>query len=414
MNNNYASFKIRLLASLLDGVIFLLLGIGLFYYISLQPTLPQAVYAIFLSLIILFNPLLLFYSVLFTYYFGGSLGKLLTGLRVVSADDKRLSFKRILFRQFIGYSFSWIFFGLGYLSIIKDPQKQAWHDKSVGTVVKAKGNMLIVGVMLYILLLFVSISLFVNTVKSLSSGPLLKEIEKLTNKKTHFSKVDKSKITSPKSWKTYTNSFYGYSIRYPENWSISQLNNDGLNLRFEGPKTGKPTLDNFAQINISVQKNTVPLPELVKKDFKRMRENEGQPVNYDEIKMINIKGGAQGYSFSCPFLVHQDCIYIPLKSGYINILTSYSDDENKGYGKTINEILSTFTFTELVNSRKLGCAQYGGEWLEEYNECESTTLDNYKNVCQENGGTFYQCLSPCRHNPKTQNCIEVCMEVCKY
>lgn len=255
MTNNYASFKIRFLASLLDGILFLLLIAGLFYYVSLQPTLPQAVSAIFLSLIILLNPLFLFSSIIFTYYLGGSPGKLLTGLRITSEDEKKLSLKKILFRQTIGYSFSWIFFGLGYLSIIKDPKKQAWHDKTVGSVIKAKGNMLIVGIAVYILLVIATISILATSYNIFSKGSLMIELRKLSEKTS----------------------------------------------------------------------------------------------------------------------------------------SSSSTDTNKS-----------------------SCIQYGGNWLDRFHECESPNLDGYRNVCRNNGGIFYECESPCRYNSKIENCIEACMQVCKY
>lgn len=174
-----ANFKIRLVASLIDDFISLLLVAALYLSITSQANLEQAFIVAIIALVILFNPIFLLYSVLMTYYFGGTLGKLVTGLQVVSVDQKKLSFQRIFFRQAIGYSFSAIFFGLGFYAIAKDPNKQAWHDKTVGSFVVQKGNLLFTGVLLSVLLLVVSIFIFFRATQIFTQGPLPKQIQAL-------------------------------------------------------------------------------------------------------------------------------------------------------------------------------------------------------------------------------------------
>jgi len=59
------------------------------------------------------------------------------------------------------------------------------------------------------------------------------------------------------------------------------------------------------------------------------------------------------------------------------------------------------------------CQAAGGTWIGDgINECESTTLP--EDFCRENGGTFSECLSPCRHSSPLLQCAEVCMRVCKF
>lgn len=59
------------------------------------------------------------------------------------------------------------------------------------------------------------------------------------------------------------------------------------------------------------------------------------------------------------------------------------------------------------------CKNAGGKWLDQYQECESTTaLD--KQFCKKNGGRFLECESPCRHEPQMQFCAQVCTKVCKF
>lgn len=178
-----ADFKIRLVATLLDSFIMLFILAVFYSNIVTQPDLQHALTNAILALIIL-NPIFLLYSILMTYYFSGTLGKLLTGLEVVREDKKKLSFKRILFRQTVGYSFSGIFFGLGYLAIIKDPDKLAWHDKTVGSFVVQKGNLLLQGVFLSVLLLGASIYIFIQATQSFMRGPLYQEIQTLKSSKS--------------------------------------------------------------------------------------------------------------------------------------------------------------------------------------------------------------------------------------
>lgn len=179
----HANFKDRLVASFLDFVIYLLLLAELYLFVVGQSSLQQALINTVIALIILFNPVFLFYSALMTYYFGGTLGKLLTGLEVVSEDYEKMSFLRILFRQTIGYSFSWIFFGLGFLSIIKDPKKQAWHDKTIGSFVVKKNNLLPLGIFLGVIIFALSIYIFYLATQIYIQGPLSKEIQILTTPK---------------------------------------------------------------------------------------------------------------------------------------------------------------------------------------------------------------------------------------
>ena len=56
------------------------------------------------------------------------------------------------------------------------------------------------------------------------------------------------------------------------------------------------------------------------------------------------------------------------------------------------------------------CIDAEGKWLQEYNECEGL---NQKS-CEELGGSFEECASACRHDPKAELCIAVCVNVCKF
>lgn len=175
-----ASFWYRLLATYLDLALIATLNMLFLQYAASQRTLPQAISALMLyALFLLVNPLMVFQSAILTYYFGGNVGKLLVGLRVTDEHGKRLSFKRVFFRQTLGYQFSGLLFGLGFFSILKDPHRQGWHDKAVGSVVVITRPLWLVGIILSVIFTVASISLFAYSVRAIVTGPLQNEAQQL-------------------------------------------------------------------------------------------------------------------------------------------------------------------------------------------------------------------------------------------
>jgi len=66
---------------------------------------------------------------------GTTPGKLALGMYVVKEDGKRAGFGTMLFREWIGKWVSGLVLGLGYLWILIDKDRQAWHDKLASTYV---------------------------------------------------------------------------------------------------------------------------------------------------------------------------------------------------------------------------------------------------------------------------------------
>lgn len=56
------------------------------------------------------------------------------------------------------------------------------------------------------------------------------------------------------------------------------------------------------------------------------------------------------------------------------------------------------------------CVEKGGEWLEDYRECEGIS----EQACTELGGTFNECASACRHDPEAEFCTLQCVAVCEF
>lgn len=71
---------------------------------------------------------------------GTSPGKMTLGMYVHSQETgERLGFWMMLLRETIGKWLSGLIFGIGYLWILFDDNRQGWHDKLVGSVVVESG-----------------------------------------------------------------------------------------------------------------------------------------------------------------------------------------------------------------------------------------------------------------------------------
>lgn len=67
--------------------------------------------------------------------FGRTIGKLVTGLRVVQKNGDDLSVKSALIRQLAGYALTILTGGIGFLIAVFDGKGRALHDFLAGTVV---------------------------------------------------------------------------------------------------------------------------------------------------------------------------------------------------------------------------------------------------------------------------------------
>ncbi len=80
---------------------------------------------------------LLFTYLYFTFFFsttGQTVGKAIMGLRVVTNDGKRMGVKRSFIRA-LCYTLSLAPFGLGFLWVLGEDRRRAWHDKIAHTYV---------------------------------------------------------------------------------------------------------------------------------------------------------------------------------------------------------------------------------------------------------------------------------------
>lgn len=73
--------------------------------------------------------------VIFPMFGGQSIGKMLTGIRIVKSDGNAASFSRILVRHLIGYPLTILTFGLGFIFLAFNRKGRALHDYVSGTTV---------------------------------------------------------------------------------------------------------------------------------------------------------------------------------------------------------------------------------------------------------------------------------------
>jgi predicted Zn finger-like uncharacterized protein len=75
------------------------------------------------------------YYVFFTGYCGQTPGKMVLRIKVIRCDGSSLSYGRAAFREIPAKFLSGIIFGIGYLMVAFDEQKQGLHDRMADTYV---------------------------------------------------------------------------------------------------------------------------------------------------------------------------------------------------------------------------------------------------------------------------------------
>ena len=115
---------------------------------------------------------------------------------------------------------------------------------------------------------------------------------------------------------------------------------------FHGIDSGKnPGPRDFSQLQFRYDSLNGNLYEKVKEEYRSSNKNNDSSIDYNDIKKIKL-GNIDGFYYSCPFLVTQECIYLPLANNsqkYLFILKSFSDENNRGYEKELDQILNSVT-----------------------------------------------------------------------
>jgi len=73
--------------------------------------------------------------VILPLFSGQTIGKILTGLRIVKTDGNTPTFSRLLVRHLIGYPLTVLTLGIGFLFSVLNHKGRALHDFLAGTIV---------------------------------------------------------------------------------------------------------------------------------------------------------------------------------------------------------------------------------------------------------------------------------------
>lgn len=219
-------------------------------------------------------------------------------------------------------------------------------------------------------------------------------------------------------WEVYTGT--GFSVKYPGGLIVGE-DVSMLNISMWGPTQteGTELFDGFA-VNFILIEGTEYSPQ----EYAQMLIDELEEAGVSEViqgpedYILNEYSGVayveEGLgTFRNVILTNEN------ESLLILITIIVADPENLGFQDTVELILSTFTFVNPNQNLIVACEQAGGNWLSEYNECESQESDMGLDevACQSLGGEFTECHSSCRHDPGYPDdviCPAVCVRVCAF
>lgn len=162
----------RLLAGLIDFASWILVPEVLLWWVTSAGTIDHLLESLTTALVLLTFLLpvcYLFYVSAMTSWFGGTLGKLLCGIKIVNRDSQLLSFWRAFFRNHIGHMVSGLCFGLGFFWIFIDKERRGWHDMIVDTYVVVKYQLgCIIGIVALLAILVTNVLLGAKAAQQIS------------------------------------------------------------------------------------------------------------------------------------------------------------------------------------------------------------------------------------------------------
>lgn len=160
--NNIAKPTYRIISSLIDYMLVILPVIYLVYHLSYSNNIENVLDRLW-PIVIFFltcNIIMMCINSFLISQFGGTVGKLLTGTRIVNSNGQNLSFWRAFFRNQMGYMVSGAFLWLGFIWVFFDKEVRTWHDMIVDSyVIVVNKTILILGVLCLIVITSLNILL---------------------------------------------------------------------------------------------------------------------------------------------------------------------------------------------------------------------------------------------------------------
>lgn len=137
LEGRVAGFVSRAVAFSIDlAIVVLLVGVLTFVVTNLETLLehflPNRDFNLTAALVIIVPLTIALYYIASWSLTGATVGKWFLGLRVVRSEGSPPTFLRSVIR-FIGYGISAMVFFLGFLWVLVDEERRAWHDDLAGT-----------------------------------------------------------------------------------------------------------------------------------------------------------------------------------------------------------------------------------------------------------------------------------------
>jgi hypothetical protein len=142
-----------------------------------------------------------------------------------------------------------------------------------------------------------------------------------------------------KDWKTYTNTQYGLSFKYPQNWGASAVEITGDNIYLSDPSMDEATSNSFSDVLMTIHRAANPKELNIQKWYE-------ESVFKTEVQIIGQPtiGGMPALKTSQTGMNETIVMYV----GKGNSVFSIQLNQGKEYADIFDQILSTFKFTSIT------------------------------------------------------------------
>lgn len=207
------------------------------------------------------------------------------------------------------------------------------------------------------------------------------------------------------NWKTYVNDRYGFSFEYPSIWVV---------------KTGDSDSRQYGKYAFFYKTG-----EKIDPSYMSKRGNEQMTLNmtYEEFDTLKRRSNLPEFTVANKRALRLSTgvyILIDEKSKDVNSknvlrIFRYPDEEN--YMEAILASFKLLDQTKEINGWQASCQNIINDPNVKYKECEmegSYDSAENKKMCEELGGQYQSCSSPCRHDPSATVCIQSCVQLCVF
>lgn len=145
------------------------------------------------------------------------------------------------------------------------------------------------------------------------------------------------------SWKTYTDSSLGFSVKYPPDVTVKTDEQGFVWFSKSGP-TQTPNTEFFDALNLKIKTGSLSgqsLEIFVNNQFALSSQLPGEAVANVTKTTLN---GKSAYTFTVKGLGIFKNTFVDYTDQYLWVIDSTNDPTNHGFAKTVDQILSTFKF----------------------------------------------------------------------